>query len=654
MSINKYIEKVNTFVKKNKFWLFFFWQLIVLFLALDGISRNLYQLDINIFFKGLYNNRIILFAPIWLILFLKITGSGESRIRKFLNEYSLTIFVIALNIYNLAVALPYDDWFVYLARFITSFFVVLVVMPFVKRLINKIDKQEDFNFSKGIDTNISFSKKEIIEFLFIVALFIFSRFLFIDGLYPTTDEYLHLGEAKKLISPETILYNNGNYTRASFLTKILEFLFLNIGMSVTIGRLPGIIVSCFTIAIFYLALRKENKTLALLSSVLYALSPWSIMLSRTVREYIYFLPFFLILGVYLYKRIKKILERKYKLFNGLLDFVILGLISYYSFFIDPLSTAKFFVVIYLAGFIYLLIKIIEKKDIISQIVENKKYRNIIYVFWGIFIFLLFANKFLGLEFTISQIDIIPSLDLSWIKYIFLNGEYGSLLMGGVFLASGIIGFLVEYKKEQKKVSFISYIVTVFIIIMYFFTFHFGRYYRPRYISILLPFLICLQAYGFTVLSRFLLKEFPFTKKKNSLLLLVVLNWVYIFYSFLITGSGYVKVTKEFHEGVELVYEEIKEDDEGFVLVTTLPDAADWFWDEDLKEIYHIAYSNEEKEVELDQIVNENNKGYLVMDTRRNTWGGDIFKFEQNYRTISGKKLKFYSSVDVYLIYRWEY
>jgi hypothetical protein len=96
------------------------------------------------------------------------------------------------------------------------------------------------------------------------------------------------------------------------------------------------------------------------------------------------------------------------------------------------------------------------------------------------------------------------------------------------------------------------------------------------------------------------------------------------------------------------------DDEGFVLVTTLPDAADWYWDEDLKEIYHIAYSNDEKEVELDQIVNENSKGYLVMDTRRNTWGGDIFKFEQNYRTISGKKLRFYSSVDVYLIYRWEY
>jgi hypothetical protein len=654
MSINKYIEKVNTFVKKNKFWLFFFWQLIVLFLALDGISRNLHQLDINFFFKGLYNNRIALFLPIWLFLFLKVTGKKDSRVRKFLNNYSLFLFVIVLNIYNLSEALPYEDWFIYLVRFIISFFVVLVVMPFIRRLIDKVDKQESFEFSGGIDTNIFFSKKEVIGLLMIVILFVLFRFASIDGLYPTTDEYLHLGEAKKIISPETILYNNGNYTRASFLTNILEFLFLNIGMSITVGRLPGIVISCITVIAFYVVLRKENKTLAFLSSMLYALSPWSIMLSRTVREYIYFLPIFLILGVYLYKRIKKILDRKYKFIDGILDVVVFGLTSYYSFFIDPLSTVKFFVVIYLAAIIYLLVKIIEKKNVISQIVESKKYRNIIYVFWGIFTFLLFANKFLGLEFAISQIDIIPSLDLSWIKYIFLNGEYGSLLMGGVFLIAGIIGFLIEYKKEKNKVSFISYVVTVFIIIMYFFTFHFGRYYRPRYISILLPFLICLQAYGFTVLSQFLLKEFPFTKGKNSLLLLIVLNWVYIFYSFLITGAGYVKVTKEFHEGVELVYEEIREHDKGFVLVTTLPDAADWYWDEDLKEIYHIAYSNDEKEVELDQIVNENNKGYLVMDTRRNTWGGDIFKFEQNYRTISGKKLRFYSSVDVYLIYRWEY
>lgn len=652
--MKKHIETVIKIIRKYSILLFILWFILVTFLGIDGINRNLYTLDTDFFFKGIFNNRIVLFLPIWTILLLRVTRDRESKLKKFFDDHSLLIFIILLNIFNLLKVLPFENYLSYIIRTVSSFFVVVAIIPFVRKILKAVnDGVFGEEFKKEKEENFKFSKKEILILLLLIVIALVARFISIDGLYPTTDEYLHLGQAKKEILPESVLYHNGEYERAYFVTWIIEFLFKTFGMTISMGRIPGIVISCLTVLLSYILFRKKNKTIAILSSVLYAFSPWSIMLSRTIREYIYFLPLYLCLGVYVYNRIKKIIDKKYKLRNVITDIFILFLLSYYSLVIDPLSTAKFSLIIYFGGFIYLCIYKLKEKEAKNNFkIDKVKRKHLFLAVLILFIVLVLANKFLGLSLEISQINIIPSFDASWVGYVFLNGEYGSLILGGIFLIFGLIPSIIKVFKEGHF-DMSGYISILFIVIIYFFTFHFGRYYRPRYISIALPFIIYIQAEGFLFLKDFLFREFRLYNKKQFILILLLMNWAYIFYGFSVKGTGYVKISQEFHEGYELVYEEIKDIDNEYILVTTLPDAADWYFDTGITEILSISYSDPDMELILDNIIASNERGYFVIDSRRNTWAGNIFRLDETYTTVSGYKLKFVSSTDVYMIYKWD-
>jgi hypothetical protein len=652
MNLNKCIKNLLSFFRKYKIIFFLIWFLVVLFFALDGISRNIYVLDIDFIFKGIYNNRFVLYIPIWGYLFLRVVKGNKSKFMNFLSKHSLLIFIIILNIYNALKVLPFENYVSYILRLIVSFFIVVSVIPFLRRILKLFEGKILSKDNSTLDSDTLLSKKDMYICVGIIMVSLLVRFLFLNNLYPTTDEYLHLVEAKNRIIPAADLYNDGDYTRAYFITWIIEKLFTYFGMSVSIARLPGVVISCLTVILSYVLLRKENKTLAVFTALLFALSPWVIMLSRTIREYIYFLPLFVVLGIYLYGEIKKLLEKKYKIINLFVDILIFGLLSYYSFFIDPLSTAKFFLIIYAGGFIYWLVNVAVNKNIFDKIKESKAARNILIAIGVIYVLLVAANKLFGLSLAVSQIDIIPSINLSWIKYIFINDEYGSLILGGIFLLAGLISSIKDIKKNGGK-TFSAYSAIAFLAIIYFFTFHFGRYYRPRYISIALPFIIYLQAYGLLYVKEFLFKEVHICRGNILVLFLLLVNWSYFFYSFLSSGTGYVKISQEFHEGYGLVYEELKDRDYGYVLVTTLPDAADWYWDEDILGIYLLSYTDEEIENRLDSFVRTYDRGFFVIDSRRNTWAGNIFKYS-DYTTISGYDLKFVGTVDVYMIYEWNW
>ncbi len=641
------LGKLKKSLRRSSLALLMVWFLVILFLAMDGINQNLYGLDWDILLRGVYDNRYIIYLPVWIFLYCKIIDGYKSGIGRFFSRYSLIIFILLINLYHLIQVLPYEDSPIYIVRLIMSFLVIVSIMPFIQRILKL--KKEDILLK--VEEEVFSSKKEIFLIISLITIAFITRFLFLDGLFPTTDEYLHLREAQKIVSPIGILFHNGEYERAFFITWILKELFLLFEMSVSIARLPGVIISCLTTILFYFVLRKENKTLAILSSLLFAFSPWSSMLSRTIREYTYFLPFFLVLGVYVYKRAKRVLDKKYKPFSIIIDLSLFATILYYCFFIDPLSTAKFSLIIYLAGFVYWLLNYVKKRDLLEKMRNHSSWKRIFMIMIVTYILLVLANQFFGLSLTISQIDIIPSFNPSWVGYIFFNEEYGSLIMGGVFLVVALLSSVMNIKKGGKW-SFLTYATIIFSIIIYFFTFHFGRYYRPRYISIILPFVIYLEACGVLILKNFLYKELHIQKGKILLLLLLFTNWIYFFSSFLSSGSGYVKISNEFHEGLELVYEEIKDRDEGYIIVTTLPDAADWYWDEDIKEIFKFAYSDDNREFVLDNLVASYEKGFFIIDSRRNLSGGHVFKNNKDYTTKSGYKLKFITTIDIYSVYEW--
>ena len=120
----------------------------------------------------------------------------------------------------------------------------------------------------------------------------------------------------------------------------------------------------------------------------------------------------------------------------------------------------------------------------------------------------------------------------------MNKEYGSLIFGGVFLTAGLISSFIKLFKEEK-LNLSSYMLIIFLTILYFFTFHFGRYFRPRYISIILPFIVYIQAEGFLCLKNFLCRELKILNKQYLLVLLLLINWGYVFYGFLAKETGYL-------------------------------------------------------------------------------------------------------------------
>jgi hypothetical protein len=46
------------------------------------------------------------------------------------------------------------------------------------------------------------------------------------------------------------------------------------------------------------------------------------------------------------------------------------------------------------------------------------------------------------------------------------------------------------------------------------------------------------------------------------------------------------------------------------------------------------------------------KGFFIIDSRRNLSGGHVFKNNKDYTTKSGYKLKFITTIDIYSIYEW--
>ena len=650
------IDKIIQQIKKFLPFVFIVWLIVALFFAIDGISRNLYGMDINFFFKGLYNNRIVIFFPFLLAFFISLKDGKVSRLFNFAKKNSLIIFVSIVDIYYVTEAFTFDYYLFYIAKLLMSFiFFISVIFLLYKAegILKRVFSGEESNqkLREEAEKIDSFSKKELIISFILAIVFLALRFCFLNGLYPTTDEYLHLLEAKSRLFPEGVLYSRNSYVRASFLTYIVERIFEYFGTNVVLGRIPGVIISCLTSLLFYLFVKKENKTFAVICSLLFVFSPWSIMLSRTIREYIFFLPVNFLLSIYIFRRVNTILDRKYKWYYLLPDFLITFLLGFYSFKIDPSGTMKFSVVFYLIGFIYWLLNSIQGKKIsewLKKVFFNWK------ILVAISVFMLIstlANKFLGFSFSIMQVNILPSLNLSWIGYIFFDQSYGSLIFFGIFLVTGVLSSL-KYCRNSQIGRLQTFYVTALLVILYFFSFHFGRYYRPRYISLVLPSLIIMSASGFLFIKNLLVEQLGLKQKNLFILLLIFINWPFVFYGFLAKGDGYVKVTYEFSEGMELVYDYLKDKDDGYVLVTSLPEAADWYWDDGILKIFQFSYSDPDREKHLDKIVSMYRKGYFVIDERRNEWGGYTFEENQWYITKSGYIIKYVKTIDYYMIFEW--
>ncbi len=115
--------------------------------------------------------------------------------------------------------------------------------------------------------------------------------------FPAVDEYFHLIAARQIAEGAAF---GSVYQRGLWLVTMPVSLFLRmLGYQLWAARLPGVLFNVLALWPLYLLARRLNRAVAVLSTVLYATSPWIITFARIAREYAYY-PFYfywIILGM---------------------------------------------------------------------------------------------------------------------------------------------------------------------------------------------------------------------------------------------------------------------------------------------------------------------------------------------------------------------
>lgn len=119
----------------------------------------------------------------------------------------------------------------------------------------------------------------------VVALAAAMRLPRIGLLDPYTDEYYHLMAAQELLTA-----GSTDYQRAPLVTLLVALAFAVSGATgfeqlISVARIPFALAGALTVIPVVLIGRRIDRTIAIVSGLLWAVSPWAIDVSRTVREY---------------------------------------------------------------------------------------------------------------------------------------------------------------------------------------------------------------------------------------------------------------------------------------------------------------------------------------------------------------------------------
>lgn len=621
---------------------------IIFFLLLDGVNRNINSLNIDYLLKGISNHKYLLIAiySSFLLIVLKPIS---------LNKKSGTLFFLTLIVSGLLLSLKSfintsNLTLYYILDVVSAFvFTTLIVSLFYSFWGTHIEDLKNI-FKEGSE------KKHNKKGIFILAIVVLGigiilRFININGLFPATDAYPYLAGAKDFVKYGITI----DYTRFSPLMNIIVFMFENFNVSVAIARIPGIVVSVFFIVISWLLIRKETShEFSNLYLILVSLNPWIIMQSRVIREYIYLLPVYFLLSFYFYKRIKALFSEKNKLWLFIIDALVIIGFSYYALVFDPLSTAKLGLIFPLVYLLYLLVFIFRKK-LIKVTSYLKGYIKWIHVIIFLVIFILFAylnQRFSIVNLTLAQVNIIPSLSWDWIKYIFFNWEYGTVTIQTIFLILGIFSLFYKGRKYGWN-SYLSYMLITFMLIMYVFVFHFGRYFAPRYIFFLLPMIILITTEGINIFIKYI-KRIVKVPINTVVLVVLLLNWPFIINAITVSGGGYVSSSGNYHEDFPLICSYINENYANVdAYVSYHVGAMQWCLDSEEKvgKVQNYVYKNPNRIEDLEKIMQEYPTGVFVTEERINQWSKYDVKPPQNL-ILGGKELKFDKEVSRMIIYYW--
>lgn len=494
--------------------------------------------------------------------------------------------------------------------------------------------------------------------IFIGALLL--RVYNISELEPYIDEYHHLIAAKNII-----VYDNlANYSRAFIVTQIVTTFFEfmnpeNFSDYLWWGRFPGALISSLTIIPLYILGKRIHPYVGLLSSVLWAISPWAIGMARVVREYAYY-PFIilwvLIVFIWIYNQVLELRIKDHLHFTlgifGILFFVI------YSYDIDNLSTLKVGIFILFIAFVYLTG--IHYKNIKNLIKKNK-------IYFLALLSTLILTFIVGIRYILinEQLSFIPSSpSLIWIEYIFstyntapvqwwTNSIFNQFTVFILLFAGWVYG-TITHNKYYFLIFSIAFSLLVFYILF------FDRYPRPRYIFYIMPFLTILVStsiyalyksscyfrpqkykyWGYGIITMFLILSFPFSN---------------IIHPLTHNSYSFNPITGEYHYQVipALRFLQKNATSKDYYITTVMKGPLYLDMDITQRTMHYHYHRDLNRYRTLKNIVDKKSQGWIVLDLLANQEWRKQLSHSKDTFMIRGKLISLEYQDSQFYIYRWK-
>lgn len=347
------------------------------------------------------------------------------------------------------------------------------------------------------------------------ALALILRFYDLGGLDSYRDEEHHIFKAYSLLES-----GDSDYTRSplvSYLAAIFAKIFGANGFYEYLfaGRVSSAIIGSLVVfPLFYLG-RYINQYVGVVSAFLWATSPWSISVSRLIREYAIY-PFIILIAciaiVELYRQFK---SEKSSFVKIAAYGLLLLLLNAYAIFFDKYSTLKLIVLVegILIASLIILSFLTDRnlKILIGSILALAMGLAICYLS-PLYTYVIYFLEFQDIvNPRWSETIFLPSANLPW-------QWWHTGVVGNYYLVYGIIT-LGAIGAFMRRDLFYLVPLAVILIYTYLFAYVFERYYTAVYLYYLLPFLCICVGYSIYYLFQICLV----LQNKFSVLLSVALT-----------------------------------------------------------------------------------------------------------------------------------
>ncbi|MCF7831360.1 MAG: glycosyltransferase family 39 protein [Candidatus Pacebacteria bacterium] len=338
-------------------------------------------------------------------------------------------------------------------------------------------------------------------------------------------DYIDGADNFTIIAVKNNVENGVSFYRDSFISFNLMTFFSKIfGYGMISLRLPSIIYSVISVTLIYFIAKNINKKVALLSVFLFAISPWSIIISRLTRDYSFDCmigAILLLISVNLLKKINNG-EIKKGIFYLLSTVIATYLISKFNIRGQTLITVIIPITALIFGVFFTIIKNIKRKSILTIFILSSM--SILTATLYLVEYYRFKS---GFHFNQSYFDFFFNSNTPSPWQWFHGNTISPLFMSLFILTPLLITFFLQ--KRNRLITYYLFSVFLLVLCIYIFKFISSTDNTTRYIYFLMPvytIIFSLSLFYFTKLN----KKFSCKIFSKLILVLIFFNLNSIYYA----------------------------------------------------------------------------------------------------------------------------